>query len=436
MKKALNPTLFRLIVIIILHPFQKKDHVIFDLRFQKGCVSGSIDGNNDMSYTKSPSSDSEPIESNVFSGSALDEVTSDGDSSGNEISFVDPKYLCVGIVDIVNSTKITADIDDPENVAKYYSIFINTMAVIARSFGGEVIKNIGDSIVLFFPKTSVSSHDKTSFKEVLRCGLTMGAAHTAMNEKYRDFHLPPIDFRISADYGKIEVAKSGPSRVVDVFGPTVNMCAKMNSKAPLNGLIIGGDLYQIIKGLHESSTSFNIKQMGAYSIEGLKAPAYPLYHVTTDAQLATPAIVTPNQPRSNPLADPGHSLDQREQKLKVMLIDDEPDMIITYKSFLHSEGYSVDAFSNSQEALRHFTEVNPSYYDLIIMDIRMPHLNGLQLYNRMKAINSSVRVLFVSALDAVEELVSVLPDIKRNSIIRKPIEKDHFVKSVQLAMFQ
>src|SRR5215211_7116610 len=209
MKKVLNPTLFRLIIIIILHPFQKKDPVNFDLRFQKGSVSG-FDGNNEMSHTKSPSSDSEPKESSVFSGSASDEVISDGGSSGNEISFVDTKYLCVGIVDIVNSTKITADIDDSENVAKYYSIFINTMAVIARSFGGEVIKNIGDSVVFFFPKTSGSSHDKTFFKEVLRCGLTMGAAHIAMNEKYRDYHLPPIDFRISADYGKIEVAKSGP----------------------------------------------------------------------------------------------------------------------------------------------------------------------------------------------------------------------------------
>jgi hypothetical protein len=60
-----------------------------------------------MSYSKSHSSDSEPIESSVFSASAFDEVTSDSDSSGNEISFVDTKYLCVGIVDIVNSTKIT-----------------------------------------------------------------------------------------------------------------------------------------------------------------------------------------------------------------------------------------------------------------------------------------------------------------------------------------
>lgn len=384
--------------------------------------------------TPSPGSEgTNPFSS--FTGSS--ERIPPNDSSGNEISFVDTKYLCVGIVDIVNSTKITAEIGNSENVAKYYSIFINTMAVIARNFGAEVIKNVGDSVIFFFPKTSESSSDKTPFKDVLRCGLTMGATHVPMNEEYEANQLPAINYRISADYGKIEVAKSGPSRVVDVFGSTVNMCAKINSKSPLNGLIIGGDLYQIIKGIHESSTfSFVIKEMGAYSIEGSKAHAYPLYSVTTTANLSTPAIVVPTQARGKHQTMSGPTVDEGLLKMNVMLIDDEPDMIITYKSFLHSEGYTVDAFTNSQEALRHFAQVNPSYYDLVIMDIRMPHLNGLQLYHRMKAINSSVRVLFVSALDAVEELVSILPDIKRNSIIRKPVEKDNFVKSVQLAISQ
>jgi two-component system, OmpR family, response regulator ChvI len=384
--------------------------------------------------TPSPGSeDANPFSSSTGSSRRM----SVNDSSGNEISFVDTKYLCVGIVDIVNSTKITADIGDSEDVAKYYSIFINTMAVIARNFGGEVIKNVGDSVIFFFPKTSETLTDKTPFKDALRCGLTMGAVHVPMNNEYEANHLPAINYRISEDYGKIEVAKSGPSRVVDVFGSTVNMCAKINSKSPLNGLIIGGDLYQIIKGIHESSpSSFIIKEIGGYSIEGSKTHAYPLYSVTTTASLATPAIVVHTQARRKHQAMPGPTLDGGLPKMNVMLIDDEPDMIITYKSFLHSEGYIVDAFTNSQEALRHFAQVNPSYYDLVIMDIRMPHLNGLQLYHRMKAMNSSIRVLFVSALDAVEELVSILPDIKHDSIIRKPVEKDIFVKSVQLAMSQ
>jgi two-component system response regulator ChvI len=362
------------------------------------------------------------------------EETNPGES-GNEISFVDTRYMCVGIVDIVNSTKITANIGNSEDVAMYYSIFINTMASIARNFGAEVVKNVGDSVIFFFPKTSETTTDKTSFLDVLKSGLTMCVAHVSMNEKYRVHHLPPINYRISSDYGKIEVARSGPSRVVDVFGSTVNICAKINSRAPLNGLIIGGDLYQIIKGSQELS-SFIIKRMGAYSTEGSRTPSYPLYSVTSVSKLAIPTILVPSEPGIKRQMPAGQSLDRGSQKFNVMLIDDEPDMIITYKSFLHAEGYNVDAFSNSQEALRHFAQVNPSYYNLVIMDIRMPHLNGLQLYNRMKAINNSVRILFISALDAVEELVSILPDIRRNSIIRKPVEKDHFVKSVELAITQ
>ncbi|MGA9166377.1 MAG: response regulator [Nitrososphaeraceae archaeon] len=359
------------------------------------------------------------------------------ESAENEISFVDTKYLCVGIVDIVNSTKITANIGNSEDVAMYYSIFINTMASIARNFGAEVVKNVGDSVIFFFPRTSDTSSDKTAFRDVLRCGLTMGVAHVSMNEKYKDHHLPPISYRISSDYGKIEVAKSGPSKVVDVFGSTVNICAKINSSAPLNGLIIGGDLFQIVKGYHESSpTSFIIKKMGSYSTEGSRTHSYPLYSVTSLSKLAIPTILVPPESGIKRQTLAGQTLEKGAQKFNVMLIDDEPDMIITYKSFLHSEGYNVDAFSNSQEALRHFAQVNQSYYNLVIMDIRMPHLNGLQLYNRMKAINSSVRILFVSALDAVEELVSILPDIRRNSIIKKPVEKDHFVRSVQLAISQ
>ncbi len=354
----------------------------------------------------------------------------ENNSTGNEISFVDTKYLCIGIVDIVNSTSITAGMGNSDDVTKYYSIFINTMAVIARNFGAEVVKNVGDSVIFFFPKTSEITSDKTPFMDVIRSGLTMGAAHPPMNKKYQDLHLPSINFRISLDYGKIEVAKSGPTSVVDVFGSTVNMCAKINSRAPLNGLIIGGDMYQIVKGFIASLTTFIVRHVGAYSIEGSKT-SYPLYSVSTLVKPDAPAIVVPNESR---IKHHISGLDEDAQKFNIMLIDDEPDMIITYKSFLQTEGYNVDAFSNSQEALRHFAQANPSYYDLVILDIRMPNLNGLQLYNRMRAINGSVRVLFVSALDAVEELVSILPGIKPHSIIKKPVEKDNFVRSVQLAI--
>jgi two-component system response regulator ChvI len=363
-----------------------------------------------------------------LSDSSSDHSSKEDASRDEEIIFIDSKNLCIGIVDMINSTKITANIPNSEKVAKYYSIFINTMAAITRNFSAEVIKNVGDSLIFLFSKTSESSSsfNNAAFKDVLECGLTMQAAHNEINEKYYEEGLPSVNYRISADYGKVEIAKSGPSRqTYDVFGPTVNMCAKINSKAPPNGMIIGGDLYRMVKELPHtwSFPSILFKEIGEYSVGDSKIPPYPLYQVSTDAKLPKREF------------QPAPPLDTAS-KPNVMLVDDEPDMVITYKSFLSAEGYKVETFTNSQEALRHFAQMNPSYYDLVVMDIRMPNLNGLQLYYRMKAINSSIRVLFVSALDAVEELVSILPDIKHNNILRKPVDKDHFVRSVQIAISQ
>jgi DNA-binding response OmpR family regulator len=83
----------------------------------------------------------------------------------------------------------------------------------------------------------------------------------------------------------------------------------------------------------------------------------------------------------------------------------------------------------------HFVNVNPSHYNLAILDIRMPGLNGLQLYYRLKAINRNIKILFVSALDAVPELISILPDVKTtNDIIKKPVALDDFISAVNIAL--
>jgi DNA-binding response OmpR family regulator len=92
--------------------------------------------------------------------------------------------------------------------------------------------------------------------------------------------------------------------------------------------------------------------------------------------------------------------------------DDEPGTLFTYKTLLLSEGYAVAAFTDSKEALEHFAEMNSyNYYNLVVMDIRMPGLNGLQSHYRINAMNKAIKVLFVFALDSVEELVSVLSSI-------------------------
>jgi CheY-like chemotaxis protein len=122
---------------------------------------------------------------------------------------------------------------------------------------------------------------------------------------------------------------------------------------------------------------------------------------------------------------------QKEHPLKIMLVEDEADVLLTYKKFLDSESYNVDAFTNPYDALQSFIEKNGRYYDLLVLDIRMPGINGLQLYRQLKAIDKSVKILFISALDAAEEAVSVLGDVDSSNIVRKPISKEDFVKKVK-----
>jgi two-component system, OmpR family, response regulator ChvI len=125
----------------------------------------------------------------------------------------------------------------------------------------------------------------------------------------------------------------------------------------------------------------------------------------------------------------------QENARNLLLVDDEPDKLFTYKTFLLDiGGYNVDPFSDSQKALHNFVQVNPSYYDLVIMEIRMPGLNGLQLYYRIKAMNPDIKVLFVSALDVAKEMVSILPGVKIEDVIQKPVNQEHCSNKVKATL--
>jgi two-component system response regulator ChvI len=316
------------------------------------------------------------------------------------------------------------------------------MAVIARNFDAKIIKNTGDCLITYFPKTSDSTN-KSAFKDVIECGLTMIEASPIINAKLKQEGLLSISYRISADYGAVEVARSVTSQNYDLFGSTVNLCAKINSKAPPNGMVIGGDLYQIVK---KSYDHYRFEELGGYSIVSFKHP-YPIYSVISKnrntlsqnkTKLELGQILSYSDTSSTAKSSAtGQRQRQPGQRYpyNVLLVDDEPDALLTYKTFLTTaEGYNIDAFTDPQEALKHFAQVNPSHYDLAVMDIRMPGLNGLQLYYRLKAMNMSIKVLFLSALDAAAEIVSILPDVRQGDIIRKPIDQEHFVNAVKTAL--
>ena len=199
-----------------------------------------------------------------------------------EIRFTGNSHTCcVCFIDVVDSTKITTiEITDPEKMKRFYSIFINTMAVIARKFGANVIKNTGDSLIYYFPKTVDSPNNMPAFKNVFECGLTMISVNPIVNTKLQNEHgLPNLSYRISADYGRVEVATSLTSASEDLFGPAVNLCAKINSKAEPNGMVIGDNLYQITRDLRDYD--YNFTKIDEYPIDDNPANQYSVYSITS-----------------------------------------------------------------------------------------------------------------------------------------------------------
>jgi CheY-like chemotaxis protein/predicted transcriptional regulator len=136
---------------------------------------------------------------------------------------------------------------------------------------------------------------------------------------------------------------------------------------------------------------------------------------------------------SIPLESSNKQHESSNQNPSIMIVDDEPDVLLTYESFLSNAAFNVSTFEEPYKALADFTS-NPRLYDLIILDIRMENLNGLQLYQCMKAINPTSKILFASALDAAKELTSVLPDIQSQHIIKKPVDRENFIKTIKIAL--
>lgn len=366
-----------------------------------------------------------------------------------EIYFADQSngYYCVCFVDMVNSSQITARIAVGNKIKKYYEIFLNAMAALAKNFGAKVIKNVGDALLFYFPDTS-DSENMIAFKEVLECCTAIIAAHEFINIRLEAEALPPVSYRISADYGRVEVATTVTSGAEDLFGPTVNMCAKINSQAEPNGIVIGGDLHEMMK--RYSFKDYSFEEVGKKLPLGIKYP-YPVYSVvrkdevlardsalnvfkreTLKPKLGEEAVSIYHQkalqPRNNIAI---HSYPKETGHPTVMLVDDEPDILAVFKTYLTSDGYKVEAFSDSYMALQSFARSEPRHYDLLVLDIRMPTINGLQLYQRLKAVDPYVKVIFLSALEATDELVSILEGVKTADVIRKPIDRKHFIQKVK-----
>jgi len=138
----------------------------------------------------------------------------------------------------------------------FYGIFINDISNIIKKFEGIVVKNIGDSLLFYFPDTLEKSHksaNQKSFEDAIKCGFAIIDYHSIINKKMGKLGLPKLDYKISFSYGRVRVAKIRTSAVDDIFGPAINICAKINSMCPPNSIVV-------TQKLHDGLVSFDWQQ--------------------------------------------------------------------------------------------------------------------------------------------------------------------------------
>ena len=172
---------------------------------------------------------------------------------------------------------------------------------------------------------------------------------------------------------------------------------------------------------------------------------FAIQHESTNT---TDSFIIKTKTSSNNTSDNTKTIEKNQQKesiisnqyvkkkdtlhnINILIVDNEVDLLKTFESFLTSEGYhNVRIFSDPKKVITHFVQLKQiDYYELAILDIRMPVINGIQLYQILTIINPNLKVLFLTALDAVAELTSMY-NIKEGDIIKKPCSFNQFIKKI------
>lgn len=332
---------------------------------------------------------------------------------------------CISFVDIIGSSQITSTLYNSGKLKNFYTVFINEIADIVKNHGGKILKTVGDGVIFFFPETCMVENEE-AFNRAMECLLHMVSSRDVINDKLHKQVLVTISYRISADYGKLEVASSGEiNGSYDLFGPTLNFCTKINKKAPPNGIAIGADLWRIVNSFPNLAKRFHFQEVKELTWKENRY-SYPVYilgpketHTPKKIQLSTTTESTKEK------------INSVQKRLTIMLVDDDPDISLLFEDQLKSAGMIVHTFTNSEDALKHFIKSHYRYYDLIVTDIRMPGLNGFELYQQLKAFNPNIRIIFITALDISSEIISILPELKLNQFIRKPVDPLKLIASIK-----
>jgi DNA-binding response OmpR family regulator len=116
---------------------------------------------------------------------------------------------------------------------------------------------------------------------------------------------------------------------------------------------------------------------------------------------------------------------------RILIVDDEKDVGRTFKMILENYGFDIDCFTDPAMALETF---KPNLYDLTILDIKMPEINGFELYDKLKSRDPKIKTLFISALSYLKvyntQSGKVYPLNGERHFIKKPVGNKELLEQV------
>ena len=135
---------------------------------------------------------------------------------------------------------------------------------------------------------------------------------------------------------------------------------------------------------------------------------------------------SPSEPTSSQKEKTSH--DKAFSKT-VLLVDDDPDVTTVFSLGLQDEGFDVYSYNDPLEALSQF---RPNFYDLLLMDINMPQLDGIELTRQILELDANVKICFITAGEAnIEVLRELYPTRSIGCYIKKPVTIEELVKRVK-----
>jgi CheY-like chemotaxis protein len=119
-----------------------------------------------------------------------------------------------------------------------------------------------------------------------------------------------------------------------------------------------------------------------------------------------------------------------KKKKRILIVDDETDVNYTFETVLEEKGFAVDSFDNPVLALNYF---KPDLYDLVLLDIKMPAMDGFKLCEEMKKIDNKFKVCFLTASEMFYEQYRPTHSVitgENYPVIQKPIKNEELIEQI------